>query len=84
MGAEQQMSARACWTKEEFTSAVQAHLRMSHKIEVTPLDLPGWAVRAGFVYEIKETRKMKMRFTDVDGKKCTLEVAGNKTIEDVQ
>jgi hypothetical protein len=78
------MFARECWTKEEFTSAVQAHLGISNKVEVTPLGLSDWAVRAGFVYEIKETRKMNMRFTDVDGKKYTLEVAGNRTVDDVQ
>jgi hypothetical protein len=84
MGTEQQMFARECWTKEEFANAVQAHLGISHKLEATPLGLSDWAVRAGFVYEVSETRKVTMRCQDVDGRKSTIEIAENKTIGDVQ
>jgi hypothetical protein len=84
MGAEQQMFARECWMREEFAKAVQAHLGISHKIEVTPLGLSDWEVRASFVYEIKETRKMELRCRDINGRKTTIGLAGNKTIEDVK
>jgi hypothetical protein len=51
---------------------------------VKPLGLSEWAVRAGFTHEVKEIRKMEMRFKDVDGNKFKLEVEGDKSIGDIQ
>jgi hypothetical protein len=84
MGTEQQMFARESWTKDEFILAVQSQLGTTRKLEATPLGLSDWEVRAGFVYDVRETRKIKLHFQDVDGKKSTIEVPGNKEVEDIQ
>jgi hypothetical protein len=83
MGTEQQMFAREAWTREEFVSALQTHLGTSHKLEATPLGLNDWAIRAGFMYEIRETRKASLKCQDVDGEKFSIDIAGNKTKEEV-
>jgi hypothetical protein len=84
MGTEQQMFARECWTKEEFEAAVKQHLTIPHRVEATPIGLSNWEVRAGFVYEIRETRKVKLSFQDIDGKKTTLDIPGNKDVEEIK
>jgi hypothetical protein len=84
MGSEQQMFARENWTREEFESAVQTHLGTTHKLDAVPLGISEWEVRAGFVYEIRETRKVVLRCVAVDGRKHRVEIAGTKTDEDIQ
>jgi hypothetical protein len=83
MGTQQQMCARKNWKKEDFVSAVQTFLGTSHKLDVFPLGLDEWEIRAGFLYEIREIRKVSLKCQDVEGRKFTIDIAGTKSTYEV-
>jgi hypothetical protein len=83
MGTQQQMCARKNWTKKEFVSTVQEFLGTTHELDVFPLGLDDWEVRAGFLCEIREIRKVSPKCQDVEGKRSAISIAGTKSMYEV-
>jgi hypothetical protein len=84
MGVEKQMTVRRGTPKAEYLSQVKAFLATSHNLDVIP-HIPGaWEIRAGSVYEIRETRQLTLKCKDADSRDFIIKIQGNKGIEDVQ
>jgi hypothetical protein len=84
MGIEKQMCVRKNTHKSEFLSQAKALLGTTHNLDATPLGLDAWEIRAGFTYDVRETRKLSLKCKDTMNREFTISIAGTKEIEDVQ
>jgi hypothetical protein len=84
MGVEQQMTVRKGTSKADFVSQVKTFLGSSHNLDAIPHGLDAWEIRAGTLYEIRETRQLTLKCKDMDNRDFVLKIHGNKEVEDVQ
>jgi nucleoside diphosphate kinase len=83
MGSQRQMSVRTNLSKASFIAEVQKFLGATQPLEAKPLGLDKWEIRDGTTYSIAETRQVTLRCTDVDNKKFTITMEGDKELNEV-
>jgi hypothetical protein len=82
-GTETPMTARESWTKKEFTEAAKQHLYHTGRVRIEPQGLSTWEIRAGFRYDVIETKKMYINLHDTDWKVHKLQSEGDRSLEEV-
>jgi hypothetical protein len=84
MGVEKQMTVRKGISKVEFLAQAKTFLATSHNLEVIAHTPGDWEIRAGSVYEIRETRQLTLKCKDQDNRDFVIKIQGTKNIEDLQ
>jgi hypothetical protein len=82
-GRQQQMSVRTNLSRAAFITEVQKFVRTTQPLSARPLGLDNWEIRDGTTYVIASPEKATLRCTDVDNKKFTIEIEGDKDLNEV-
>jgi hypothetical protein len=82
-GVQRQMSVRTNLSKEAFIAEVQRFVGTSELLDAIPLGLDSWEIRDGTTYDIRIAKKVTLYLTNVDNKRVSVTLDGNKDLEGV-
>jgi hypothetical protein len=82
-GSQRQMSVRINLSRTAFIAEVQKFVGTTQPLSAKPLGLDNWEIRDGTTYVIASPEKVTLRCTDVDDKKFTISVDGDKDLNEV-